>query len=67
MPTSIDHDGVRRLLAEGALLLDALPPEEYAAEHLAGALSMPLEDLTAAAVAGWDRNRPVVVYCWDAG
>ncbi len=64
MPTEIDRRGVQQLLIRGAQLVDVLPAEEYAAEHLAGAINIPLKDLDAE-TAGLDRNRPVVVYCWD--
>ena len=65
MPPEIDRYEVQRLLAEGAQLVDVLPAEEYAAEHIAGALSLPLKELDAEAAAQFDRERPVVVYCWD--
>ena len=65
MATAIDRVEVRRMLAEGAQLVDVLPAEEYAAEHLAGAKSIPLKTLDARTTAGLDRDRPVIVYCWD--
>ncbi len=65
MPTEIDRRGVQQLLIRGTQLVDVLPAEEYAAEHIAGAINIPLKDLDAETVAGLDRNRPVVVYCWD--
>ena len=39
MPTDVQRDEVRRLLAAGAQLVDVLPAEEYAAEHIAGAVA----------------------------
>ncbi len=65
MVTAIDRAEVRRMLAEGAQLVDVLPGEEYAAEHLLGAIGIPLKTLNATATAGLDRDRPVIVYCWD--
>ena len=65
MPGEIDRRGVQRLLRQGAQLVDVLPAEEYAAEHIAGAVSIPLKELNAAAAARLDRDRPVIVYCWD--
>ncbi len=65
MPTEIDRHEVQRLLAEDAQLVDVLPAEEYAAEHIAGATSLPLKELDAEAAAQLDRDRPVIVYCWD--
>ena len=65
MPTEIDRTDVQRMLADGAQLIDVLPADEYAAEHLAGAVSIPLKALDAATTARLDRDRPVIVYCWD--
>ncbi len=65
MPTEIDRRGVQQLLIRGAQLVDVLPAEEYAAEHIAGAVNIPLKELDAETAAQLDRNRPVVVYCWD--
>ncbi len=65
MPTEIDRHGVQRLLAANAQLVDVLPVEEYAAEHIAGALSLPLKTLNRDTAARLDPSRPVIVYCWD--
>jgi len=66
MPTQIVRADVERLLAEGAQLVDVLPEEEYEDEHIAGATSIPLR-LIDDAPARLDRERPVVVYCFDSG
>ncbi len=65
MPTEINRHQVQRLLAEGAQLVDVLPAEEYAAEHIAGAINIPLKELNRATAARLDPSRPVIVYCWD--
>ncbi|MBA2755224.1 MAG: rhodanese-like domain-containing protein [Chloroflexota bacterium] len=65
MPTELHRNDVGRMIADGAQLLDVLPTDEYEAEHLTGALSIPLKTLDAATTAGLDRDRPVIVYCWD--
>ena len=66
MPTSIDRDEVQRLLAEDeAQLVEVLPAKEYAEEHLAGAVNIPLKQLDERAPRELDRDRPVVVYCND--
>ncbi len=65
MPTEIDRRDVQRLLRMGAQLVDVLPAEEYAAEHIAGAISIPLKELDAQSTTILDRDRPVIVYCWD--
>ncbi|HEU5434168.1 MAG TPA: rhodanese-like domain-containing protein [Thermomicrobiales bacterium] len=66
MPIEIDVEGVRRLLGEGAQLVDALPHKEYEAEHLPGAVSIPLQTLNRETTSRLDPNRPTIVYCWDA-
>lgn len=66
MPRSILYPELRRLLDAGAQLVEVLPPQEYAAERLPGAVNIPLKQLDAETTAGLDRRRAVVVYCWDA-
>jgi rhodanese-related sulfurtransferase len=66
MPREIDRDGVRRLVADGAQLVDVLPAAEYEEEHLRGAISLPLRRLEQKATEVLDRHRAVVVYCWDS-
>jgi len=65
MPTPIDRDGVQRLLAEGAELVEVLPPAEYEEEHLPGAINIPLKTLDAETTRRLERERPVIVYCHD--
>jgi rhodanese-related sulfurtransferase len=62
----IDYHGLRRLLDEGAQLVEVLPAEEYAEEHLPGAVNIPLKELDADAAAQLDKTRPVIAYCWDS-
>jgi rhodanese-related sulfurtransferase len=66
MPTDIGTDEARRLLQEeDAILLEVLPRDEYEEEHIAGAESIPLKELTSESVQRIDRDRPVIVYCDD--
>lgn len=65
MPKEIDRDGLRSLLAMGAQLVEVLPPEEYAEDHLPGAINLPLRRLEEEGREILDPGRPVVVYCWD--
>jgi rhodanese-related sulfurtransferase len=65
MPAEIGREQVRRLLQSGAQLIDVLPAKEYRREHLAGAIDIPLTTLDREATARLDRDRPVVVYCYD--
>lgn len=66
MSQTIDAAALRRLLAEGAQLVDVLPEAEYAKLHLTGARNLPLKHLDAETTADLDRGRPVIVYCHDA-
>lgn len=65
MPTSLDRDGVQRLLGQGAQLIDVLPAQEYHDQHLPGAVSIPLKELTAETAGRLSKDRPVIVYCYD--
>jgi rhodanese-related sulfurtransferase len=58
---------MRRLLENGAQLVDVLEPEEFAHSHIPGAINIPLKELTASATARLDQTRPVIVYCNDFG
>ena len=66
MPTPINRNELDGLVAQGAQLVEVLPAEEYAEEHLPGAVSLPLRTITDTAVGVLDKDRPVIVYCWDA-
>lgn len=65
MPTVIDTPGVVDLAAAGAQLLEVLPAADYRTEHLPGAINIPMDGLTPDAASRLDRDRPVVVYCYD--
>ena len=54
------------MLAAGAQLAEALPEDEYNQGHLPGAISLPLKELTQERAGALDRERPVIVYCWDS-
>jgi rhodanese-related sulfurtransferase len=58
---------VKRLLEQGAQLVDVLGADEFEHDHLPGAINIPLKQLDAATAARLDRNRPVLVYCNDFG
>jgi rhodanese-related sulfurtransferase len=65
MPSEIGREAVRTLLEAGAQLIEVLPAEEYEAEHLPTAISIPLRELDRSTTARLGRNRPMVVYCAD--
>src|SRR2546430_16920519 len=66
MAQTVDLAGVHELLERGAQLVEVLPEEEYQELHLPGAIHLPLKQLDAQHANQLDRERPVVVYCWDA-
>jgi rhodanese-related sulfurtransferase len=63
--SAVDLDGLRRLLADGAQLVEVLAREEYDELHLPGAINIPLKQLASESVNRLDPGRDVVVYCWD--
>jgi rhodanese-related sulfurtransferase len=65
MATTVDRQRVQQLINEGAQLVEVLPADEYADEHLPGAISVPLKELDRDRVRHLDSDRPVVVYCYD--
>lgn len=66
MPTHADRHEVRRLLDEGAQLIEVLEEKQYRQAHLPGAVHLPAWEITAErAEADLDRSRPVVAYCFD--
>jgi Rhodanese-like domain len=62
----IDREEVRRLMAQGAQIVDVLPAREYSEDHLPGAINFPLRRIEAEASQGLDPHRPIVVYCADS-
>lgn len=63
-----DPELARRLVAEGALLLDVRTREEFRSGHIEGAVNVPIGELDARmheldALTDGDRSAPIVVYC----
>ena len=65
MPKEIDREELQRMVAGAAQLVEVLPAEEYAEDHLPGAISLPLAHIDADGTKRLDSNRAVIVYCWD--
>ena len=66
MPRDIDRKRLQELQTQGAAIVEVLPPEEFENEHIAGAISLPLGELSRASaeqVIGADMHRAVVTYC----
>jgi len=61
----IGIEQVQKMKEQGAQLVEVLPTKEYADEHIPGAINIPLLHMNASSVSILDKNRPVIVYCWD--
>jgi rhodanese-related sulfurtransferase len=66
MAREVDREGVRRLMEQGAQIVDVLPAQEYGEDHLPGAINLPLRKIEADASRVLDPSRPIIVYCWDS-
>ncbi len=62
---SVDRERVRELVDRGAQVVEVLEPQQYRAAHLPGAVHIPAWELTRERADELDRERPVVVYCFD--
>jgi len=65
MPTVIDRHGVQQLVQRGAQLVEVVGAREYEAEHIPGAINIPLKTLDRATVKRLDPGRSVITYCHD--
>jgi rhodanese-related sulfurtransferase len=66
MPSIVHRDEVVRLRDQGgAQLLEVLPTHEYDDEHIAGAINLPLKELSATTAKQLDPARPIITYCHD--
>jgi len=59
---TVTPENARRLLSEGAILLDIRETDEHAREHITGAHHLPLSKLDEAESALHD-GKPVIFYC----
>jgi len=65
MPTVIDRRDVQQLVQQGAQLVEVLGAKEYEAEHIPGAINIPLKTLNRATAKRLDSRHPVITYCHD--
>lgn len=65
MPTIIDKNEVRKLMLEGAQLIEVLSAQEYNREHLPEAIHLPLHEITQQTTASLRSDYPLIVYCYD--
>ena len=66
MPMEIGRKEVRCMVEDGAQLVEVLPREAYAAEHLPRAINIPLPQLDRQTTAALQQDQPVIVYCYDS-
>jgi rhodanese-related sulfurtransferase len=61
-PREVSREEARKMVEEGAQLVDVRADHEWEAGHIEGATHVPLPDLPQR-TAEIDKDRPVVVYC----
>jgi len=59
---NIDRTRLLGLIEDGAQVVDVLPEREYTAQHIPGAINIPLKRLDLETAAVLSRDKPVVVY-----
>lgn len=65
MTREVTRQEVRELIDRGAQLVEVLATKEFDDAHLPGAVNIPLDELPKQAPSRLDRDRAVVVYCYD--
>ena len=64
----ISAENARRLLADGALIIDVRTPREFTGGHVPGAINIPLADLeTGVGSRAPDKNRAILLHCLSGG
>lgn len=61
-PREVSRDEAKKLIDEGAQLIDVRADHEWEAGRIAGATHLPLPELPER-LADLDKDRPVVIYC----
>ena len=62
----LERQDVQDLIKKGAQVVEVLPPEEFEEDHLPGAVNIPLRKIETEAAKRFDKNAPVILYCWDS-
>jgi phage shock protein E len=63
----ISGDEARKLVQEGALLVDVRSAGEFAGGHIEGAINIPMQDLKGRLDELGDNRSEIVVYCQSGG
>jgi rhodanese-related sulfurtransferase len=66
MPTDVERHQVQELTRRGARLVEVLPARVFDAQHLPGAVNVPLAELRGATSTRLRPDEAVIVYCHDA-
>jgi phage shock protein E len=61
--SALSSQDARRLVRQGAILLDVRTPAEFAEAHLPDARNIPVQELGQRLTELGARHRPIVVYC----
>jgi rhodanese-related sulfurtransferase len=61
----IDLARVVELQHQGAQIIEVLPNKQFEEHHLPNAISLPLAKFQRSELAKIERNRAIIVYCWD--
>ena len=61
--TQLNPEEARRLVKEGAKLVDVRSAAEFSTGHIPGALNIPLQELGAKTKKLGPKDKPVVLYC----
>lgn len=58
---------LKKMLAEGAILLDVRTPGEYSSGHIDGAINVPLQSLYQQISFLKKKNKPIITCCLSGG
>jgi rhodanese-related sulfurtransferase len=61
--TQVSSEAARRLVKEGATLVDVRSPQEFGGGHLPGSINLPVHELLKRSAKLGAKDSPVVVYC----
>ncbi len=65
MPRFIGLDEMEDLVARRAQVIEVLSSSQFQEKHLPGAINIELENFSDESLSRLDKEKPVVVYCWD--
>ncbi|CAK9885036.1 MAG: Inner membrane protein YgaP [Candidatus Erwinia impunctatus] len=67
-PESVSPQEAKKLIEQGAVLIDIRDSDEYLREHIPNARSLPLTDIKAGKkLEGTDNSLPVIFHCLSGG